>query len=107
MTGTVGGPRTVPNGSDAPDLRARPERRQKPLKSSGFSPFARSAKARENLARLAGHPRVALLNDALLRGLSGPSSGRIAQLVEQMTLNHRVPGSSPGAPTKPFKHLEA
>ena len=32
-------------------------------------------------------------------------SGRIAQLVEQMTLNHRVPGSSPGAPTKPFKNL--
>jgi hypothetical protein len=28
-------------------------------------------------------------------------SGRIAQLVEQMTLNHRVPGSSPGAPTTP------
>jgi hypothetical protein len=26
-------------------------------------------------------------------------------LVEQMTLNHRVPGSSPGAPTKPFKNL--
>src|SRR4051812_26956560 len=25
----------------------------------------------------------------------------------QMTLNHRVPGSSPGAPTKPFKHLTA
>jgi hypothetical protein len=22
-----------------------------------------------------------------------------------MTLNHRVPGSSPGAPTKPFKNL--
>src|SRR5258707_1077635 len=34
-------------------------------------------------------------------------SGRIAQLVEQMTLNHRVPGSSPGAPTKLFKHLAA
>jgi hypothetical protein len=33
-------------------------------------------------------------------------SGRIAQLVEQMTLNHRVPGSSPGAPTKLFKHLQ-
>ena len=32
-------------------------------------------------------------------------SGRIAQLVEQMTLNHRVPGSSPGAPTKLFKNL--
>src|SRR5262249_28759999 len=26
--------------------------------------------------------------------------GRIAQLVEQLTLNQRVPGSSPGAPTK-------
>src|SRR5262249_25657089 len=26
-------------------------------------------------------------------------SGRIAQLVEQLTLNQRVPGSSPGAPT--------
>jgi hypothetical protein len=32
-------------------------------------------------------------------------SGRIAQLVEQMTLNHRVPGSSPGAPTKLFKNF--
>jgi hypothetical protein len=28
-----------------------------------------------------------------------PSCGRIAQLVEQLTLNQRVPGSSPGAPT--------
>src|ERR1700744_4635214 len=27
------------------------------------------------------------------------SDGRIAQLVEQLTLNQRVPGSSPGAPT--------
>jgi hypothetical protein len=101
MTGTAGRPGAVPNGSDAPDLRARPEHRQKPLKSSGFSPFRLPAKARENSLRLAGHPRVALLNDALLRGLSGPSSGRIAQLVEQLTLNQRVPGSSPGAPTKP------
>src|SRR5437868_15348458 len=32
-------------------------------------------------------------------------SGRIAQLVEQLTLNQRVPGSSPGAPTKLFKYL--
>ena len=31
--------------------------------------------------------------------------GRIAQLVEQLTLNQRVPGSSPGAPTIPGKHL--
>ena len=55
---------------------------------------------------LAGHPEVALLNDALLRRLFRAGSGRIAQLVEQMTLNHRVPGSSPGAPTKLFKDLE-
>ena len=33
--------------------------------------------------------------------------GRIAQLVEQLTLNQRVPGSSPGAPTKLFRHLAA
>ena len=93
------------NGSDAPRIGARSEHRQKPLKSSGFLPFRPSAKARENLPRLAGHPQVALLNDALLRGLAGLGSGRIAQLVEQMTLNHRVPGSSPGAPTKPRKDL--
>jgi hypothetical protein len=27
----------------------------------------------------------------------------LKSLVFKMTLNHRVPGSSPGAPTKPFK----
>src|SRR5262249_12391693 len=32
--------------------------------------------------------------------------GRIAQLVEQLTLNQRVPGSSPGAPTNQIKDLE-
>src|SRR5689334_25365231 len=31
--------------------------------------------------------------------------GRIAQLVEQLTLNQRVPGSSPGAPTNEIKDL--
>ncbi|MDF2999451.1 MAG: hypothetical protein K0R27_5088 [Xanthobacteraceae bacterium] len=30
----------------------------------------------------------------------GPRDGRIAQLVEQLTLNQRVLGSSPSAPTK-------
>ena len=33
-------------------------------------------------------------------------SGRIAQLVEQLTLNQRVPGSSPGAPTNPSNDLD-
>jgi hypothetical protein len=32
--------------------------------------------------------------------------GRIAQLVEQLTLNQRVQGSSPCAPTNYFKHLD-
>ena len=42
-----------------------------------------------------------------------PSYGRIAQLVEQLTLNQRVPGSSPGAPTiqirdrRPFQPAKA
>jgi hypothetical protein len=31
--------------------------------------------------------------------------GRIAQLVEQLTLNQRVPGSSPGAPTNKISDL--
>jgi hypothetical protein len=35
------------------------------------------------------------------------SSGRIAQLVEQLTLNQRVPGSSPGAPTIAINDLAA
>src|SRR4029077_8530415 len=33
--------------------------------------------------------------------------GRIAQLVEQLTLNQRVPGSSPGAPTKYINKIKA
>src|ERR1700739_2420133 len=40
-----------------------------------------------------------------LEGFPVPSAGRIAQLVEQLTLNQRVPGSSPGAPTKLFNSL--
>ena len=39
---------------------------------------------------------------ALARGMGG----RIAQLVEQLTLNQRVQGSSPCAPTNLIKRLE-
>jgi hypothetical protein len=35
------------------------------------------------------------------------TGGRIAQLVEQLTLNQRVQGSSPCAPTNSFKDLAA
>jgi hypothetical protein len=38
--------------------------------------------------------------------VSGSLFGRIAQLVEQLTLNQRVPGSSPGAPTTQSSGLE-
>lgn len=51
----------------------------------------------ENLRRIACQTRIALLNDRPRKALT--PFGRIAQLVEQLTLNQRVPGSSPGAPT--------
>src|SRR6516225_1836557 len=41
-----------------------------------------------------------------LRGPRGGHFGRIAQLVEQLTLNQRVPGSSPGAPTKKLQKIK-
>ena len=79
--------------------------REKPLESGGFSPFGAVAEGRENFLSLAGQWGGALLNDAPRKGFPGTGSGRIAQLVEQLTLNQRVPGSSPGAPTKLFGHL--
>ena len=39
------------------------------------------------------------------RGSGTPQCGRIAQLVEQLTLNQRVLGSSPSASTKLLKDL--
>jgi hypothetical protein len=38
-------------------------------------------------------------------GSAKPAVERGRVVVEQLTLNHRVPGSSPGAPTNDFKHL--
>ena len=54
--------------------------------------------------------RLSTRRDRLL-AIAAPSRamprywGRIAQLVEQLTLNQRVPGSSPGAPTMAFNGL--
>jgi hypothetical protein len=73
---------------------------EKPSESGGFFAIRGALTDPGKLCRFAGHRGVALLNDALLRRFFRTGSGRIAQLVEQMTLNHRVPGSSPGAPTK-------
>ena len=38
-------------------------------------------------------------------GLKAPGGGRVAQLVEQLTLNQRVTGSIPVAPTKEIKDI--
>jgi hypothetical protein len=94
----------VPIGSSHRGIRSI-ELQEKPPDSSGFSVIAFPADGLGITRRLAGHRGIALLNDALLRRLFPAGSGRIAQLVEQMTLNHRVPGSSPGAPTKHFKQF--
>jgi hypothetical protein len=94
----------VPGGSSRRGIRSI-EVHDKPPDSGGFSALTLPADGLGITPRLAGHRGIALLNDALLRRLFPAGSGRIAQLVEQMTLNHRVPGSSPGAPTKHFKHL--
>jgi hypothetical protein len=101
---TAIGVAAMASGSSRANLQSI-ETSGKPPDSGGFLAFSAAGDGRGIPRRLAGHRGVALLNDALLRRLSGPGSGRIAQLVEQMTLNHRVPGSSPGAPTKLFKDL--
>ena|GEM_PF-3407479 len=49
------------------------------------------------LAGLTGPPLLSHARPAVFRR---GKSGRIAQLVEQLTLNQRVQGSSPCAPTK-------
>src|SRR3954462_13711442 len=73
---------------------------RKPPDSAAFSCLRAAICIGEKRLTFAGYRRSALLNDAVLtQGYFRTGSGRIAQLVEQMTLNHRVPGSSPGAPT--------
>ncbi len=52
-----------------------------------------------------GQPGGALLHDAGPRFSRDSGCGRIAQLVEQLTLNQRVQGSSPCAPTSRVKGL--
>ena len=82
-----------------PAARHPRQAHERPPESSGLSAGGRVGKSRENLRELAGHRGIALLNDGLsCEGHFRTSSGRIAQLVEQLTLNQRVPGSSPGAP---------
>jgi hypothetical protein len=75
---------------------------------AGTAPCGRSAKRKWRIFcdGCACHPHVALLHAAVPAGISGSGSGRIAQLVEQVTLNHRVLGSSPSAPTKISQHAQ-
>ena len=59
------------------------------------------------VSAFAGQRRIALLHDpASAASPAGRHSGRIAQLVEQLTLNQRVLGSSPSAPTNKIKGLD-
>ena len=53
--------------------------------------------------------RIDRANGPVSRGRTSFSDGRIAQVVEQLTLNQRVVGSSPTAPTKDqnFNHMKA
>jgi hypothetical protein len=68
----------------------------------------RRAEAAWSARPFPGQWELALLQDAALAtGARAAFSGRIAQLVEQLTLNQRVPGSSPGAPTNKINHLQA
>src|SRR5215813_7812469 len=51
------------------------------------------------LGRRRAYLRDSTRDNLLAIAAPASSDGRIAQLVEQLTLNQRVPGSSPGAPT--------
>ena len=99
MTGTATATGAGPSGSDCLTTPPIP---------GGVAMAWSASNGREKSSWLAGHCGIALLDHApSCEGFSGPcGSGRIAQLVEQLTLNQRVPGSSPGAPTKQIKHLQ-
>src|SRR4029078_18723 len=62
--------------------------------------------SRQTRFRVGGQGVPPLLRPALPQAPPGLStSGRIAQVVEQLTLNQRVVGSSPTAPTNQINHL--
>ena len=54
----------------------------------------------------AGHGKRGGVKGATAGALRWPPVGRIAQVVEQLTLNQRVVGSSPTAPTNLFNELQ-
>jgi hypothetical protein len=70
----------------------------------------RATEALENAQKrsggCAGQSRIALLHDPAAAASRERHSGRIAQLVEQLTLNQRVLGSSPSAPTNHINRLD-
>jgi hypothetical protein len=73
-------------------------------------PRAQPRFSRENNAPGVDTPRGVCYQPPRRGGLGGPQRspqgvGCIAQLVEQLTLNQRVQGSNPCAPTKHINHL--
>jgi hypothetical protein len=71
------------------------------MRATGLARVSRNRRE-SAVAAFPGQWEPALLQDPA-RAARGANSGRIAQLVEQLTLNQRVPGSSPGAPTNQIK----
>ena len=71
-----------------------------------FGVAATLARALKAGACFAGQPGGALIDRPLpARTMGRAGEGRIAQLVEQLTLNQRVVGSSPTAPTNPSHRI--
>ena len=91
-------PRTIRGGSEPRDAFEAASPPGKPPESGGFSRFARRSQAGKT-PQACWTSRGRFAKRRPLARLSRAGSGRIAQLVEQLTLNQRVPGSSPGAPT--------
>jgi hypothetical protein len=88
----------IPNGFDRA-VRRSIEMHEKPPESGGFFAAGAALKRSGNIASACWTSGGRFAKRRALAKAFRAGSGRIAQLVEQMTLNHRVPGSSPGAPT--------
>src|SRR5262245_31856339 len=92
-------------GHDVKGLRVTARSRPKLSAARPFGPVLSTkgiARAKSRAFRRDWIAERSARRAATERGRSArtkPRRGRIAQLVEQLTLNQRVPGSSPGAPT--------
>ncbi len=98
----IGIDRKPPAASARSPRRARRRPGSRRDRPGGFSLSFRGLPRRPGGHAACQGPRP-LLTDARLARFPPRQSGRIAQLVEQLTLNQRVQGSSPCAPTNNFR----